>query len=801
MTCNFNEFHVHDMKKKKDKDIPEVIYLKDLPKEYNRLSFLVNKDNTSIQKENDLSVKAGEIIGKVYDKLIKQYNNIENKKSHESLNKLCVRLVFCLYAEDSELFKRKNQFHDYLAKFPASGIRQALVDLFKVLDTKEEDRQGLYLNEDVLDFPYVNGGLFTEEIEIPLFTDEIKDLVIKNASEDFDWSEISPTIFGATFESTLNPETRRSGGMHYTSIENINKVIYPLFMDELKNEYEQISKIKVKTTQKKRANEFQEKLASLKFLDPACGSGNFLTETYICLRKLENETIKLTSDGSLSLFDPIKVNINQFYGIEINDFAVSVAKTALWIAETQMKKETEGIFSFDVDYLPLKSNTNIIEGNALTLDWNEIVDKKELNYIIGNPPFVGARIMNEMQKKDLENIFEGYKNIGNLDYVSCWFKKSFDYIKGTIIKCALVSTNSISQGDSVATLWKPLFEEGICINFAYRTFIWDSESNSKAHVYCVIIGFSNIINNTKRIFYEDKWHDVKNINAYLNDADNIFIESRNTPICNVPQIGIGNQPIDDGNYLFSREEMEEFIKKEPSSKKYFHKWYGADEFINNRPRFCLYLGKCSPKDLISMPECKKRVDNIREFRLDSKRQSTLKAAEKPANFGTENIQENTYMIIPETSSENRNYIPMGFIDADSLASNAVRVVPNATHYIFGILTSIVHMAWMRVVAGRLKSDYRYSKDIVYNNFPWPNVDKATEDKITNTAKMILDAREKYKDSTLADMYGENMYLYSDLVKAHEENDKAVLKAYGFKENIKEEEIVSELFKMYEKITN
>ena len=372
VTCNFNEFHVHDMKKKKDKDIPEVIYLKDLPKEYNRLSFLVNKDNTSIQKENDLSVKAGEIIGKVYDKLIKQYNNIENKKSHESLNKLCVRLVFCLYAEDSELFKRKNQFHDYLAKFPASGIRQALVDLFKVLDTKEEDRQGLYLNEDVLDFPYVNGGLFTEEIEIPLFTDEIKDLVIKNASEDFDWSEISPTIFGATFESTLNPETRRSGGMHYTSIENINKVIYPLFMDELKNEYEQISKIKVKTTQKKRANEFQEKLASLKFLDPACGSGNFLTETYICLRKLENETIKLTSDGSLSLFDPIKVNINQFYGIEINDFAVSVAKTALWIAETQMKKETEGIFSFDVDYLPLKSNTNIIEGNALTLDWNEI---------------------------------------------------------------------------------------------------------------------------------------------------------------------------------------------------------------------------------------------------------------------------------------------------------------------------------------------------------------------------------------------------------------------------------------------
>ena len=564
VTCNFEKFLVYDMEHPHNE--PEEILLENLPEDYYRLNFLVDNGNAHIRKEMEVSMAAGELVGKLYNAFLKQYKDSTNEESLRSLNKLCVRLVFCLYAEDAGIFGEHDMFHDYLSRFEVRDLRRALIDLFKVLDQKISDRDP-YLDEALAAFPYVNGGLFEDEdIEIPNFTEEIKSLLLQKASADFDWSKISPTIFGAVFESTLNPETRRSGGMHYTSIENIHKVIDPLFLDDLKNEFTKIKNVTVKRTRKLQLEAFQQKLASLKFLDPACGSGNFLTETYISLRKIENEVIRLLTGGEMilgELLNPIHVQIKQFYGIEINDFAVSVAKTALWIAESQMMKATEDIVHMPLDFLPLKTYTNIHEGNALRMDWEEVVPKTELNYIMGNPPFIGARMMSQAQKKDLLDIFADLKNAGNLDYVSCWYKKATDLMQGTNIRTALVSTNSITQGEQVAILWKPLFEQGVHIDFAYRTFRWDSEASSKAHVHCVIIGFSFTSSTATKLIYDGSIQiPASNINGYLLDALNVFIESQKKPICNVPKIGIGNQPIDNGNYLFTKDEMLDFITKE-----------------------------------------------------------------------------------------------------------------------------------------------------------------------------------------------------------------------------------------------
>ena len=630
-----------------------------------------------------------------------------------------------------------------------------------------------------------------------------------NGSENFDWSEISPTIFGAVFESTLNQQTRRSGGMHYTSIENIHKVIDPLFLDALRSEWDEIKNTAVKKTRLAKMEAFQNKLAGLKFLDPACGSGNFLTETYLSLRKLENEILmeKLGYQIVMGIFNnPIKVSISQFYGIEINDFAVTVAKTALWIAESQMMKQTEDIIHMNLDFLPLKTNANIIEDNALRIDWESIVPKNELKYIMGNPPFVGARLMNDKQKQDLNKIFIGWKNAGNLDYVSCWYKKAADFMRSTSIRAALVSTNSVSQGESVANLWKPLFDKGVHFDFAHRTFRWDSEAENTAHVHCVIIGFSLAPNNSNKIIFTDnRFEFVKNINGYLIDAENIFVESRTKPICNVPSIGIGNKPIDGGFYLFSKEEMKNFINKEPNSAKLFKEWYGSFEFINCKPRYCLWLGDCSPNILCKMPECLKRVEAVRQFRLNSKSSGTVKLADKPTRFHVENMPKGTYIVIPKTSSEKRRYIPIGFLNSDVLTSDALFLIPNSTLYHFGVLTSNIHMAWMRTVAGRLEMRYRYSKDIVYNNFPWPNPTDEQKNAIEKTAQAILDARALYPESSLTDLYDTKMYLYPELLKAHQENDKAVLAAYGIRYGMpefkSETASVAMLMKMYQQLTN
>ena len=802
VTCNFAEFYIYDMERPTGD--PEIIKLCDLEKEYYRLQFLVDTGDTNIKKEMEVSLQAGEIVGVLYDALLKQYKDPEAEDTLKSLNALCVRLVFCLYAEDAGIFGSKSMFHDYLRDIPASGVRKALVELFRTLDQKPEQRDK-YLADDnpaLAAFPYVNGGLFSDEnIEIPPFTEELKTLLLERASEDFDWSAISPTIFGAVFESTLNPDTRRSGGMHYTSIENIHKVIDPLFLDGLKEEFSSIQNESVLTSQHWKLRNFQSRLAALIFLDPACGSGNFLTETYISLRRLENQVIALLNRDQivLDMDNPIQVSIGQFYGIEINDFAVTVAKTALWIAESQMMKETEDVVHMSLDFLPLKSYANITEGNALRLDWESVVPKDKLNYIMGNPPFVGARLMDASQKEDINAIFPGWKNAGNLDYVSCWYKKATDFMEGTTIHSALVSTNSVTQGESVANLWRPLFESGIHIDFAHRTFRWDSEAKIKAHVHCVIVGFSVAPNSVPRVIYTaERPQVVQNINGYLVDGPNVFIENRKKSICDVPNVVFGNMPNDGGHLSdYSDEEKTEIVSAYPDAKPMFRRFMGATEFINNKVRWCLWLNGISPSTMKKIPPVMEAVSAVKTMRENSSRIPTQKLAETPTLFGEIRQPDTEYIIIPRHSSQNRKYVPMGFVSPDIICGDANLLLPEATLYHFGIMISNVHNAWIRTVCGRIKSDFRYSVNIVYNNFPWPTPTDAQKAKIEQTAQAILDARALYPDCSLADLYDE-VAMPPELRKAHQQNDRAVMQAYGFDvATTTETSCVAELMRMYQ----
>ena len=863
VTSNFKSFLVYDMENPNGE--PEEILLENLEKEYYRLSFITDQGSVHLKKELEVSKKAGDIIGEIYDAILKQYKDADNPSpaTLKSLNMLCVRIVFCLYAEDAGIFGHKSIFGDYLKQFEAKDLRRALLDLFQVLDQKEEERDE-YLEESLAAFPYVNGGLFTEEDKtIPPLTEEIKELLVKHASNEFDWSEISPTIFGAIFESTLNPETRRSGGMHYTSIENIHKVIDPLFLDDLKAEFEELKQIKNATNRIEKVKEFHKRLGTLKFLDPACGSGNFLTETYLSLRKLGNECIKVElniGEGELGLTyqaeELIQVSIQQFYGIEINDFATVVAKTALWIAESQMMKETAKIIEKDLKFLPLHTYANIIEGNALRIDWESVVPKNDLNYILGNPPFVGYAYQSKEQKDDLESVMKGFGK--NIDYVAGWYYKSAQMMQGTQIKAALVSTNSITQGEQVAAIWKPMFEHfGMHFDFAYRTFRWDSEANIKAHVHCVIIGFSckkechtdselltqfqkeskkdfplgksNPCGNKKIFLNESQFIEAKNINGYLLDAPDIFIENSKKPLCDVPEMQKGSIPVDGGNLIIEAEDYEDFINKEPQAKQFIKPLVGSEEFINNKKRWCLWLVGANPSDLKKCPLIMERVQKVKEMRLASTKEATRKFADYPTRFMELRQPETDYLLVPRVSSEQRRYIPIGYMPKDVISTDANMVLPNATLYHFGVLTSNVHNAWMRAVAGRLEMRYRYSNTIVYNNFPWPQQFKIDNSKlkmengkwtlsgedlpadkkelsifhsqlsIINTAQAILDARAKYPDSSLADLYDETL-MPPELRKAHQANDRAVMAAYGFSTKMTESECVAELFKMYESLT-
>lgn len=809
VTCNFRSFHIYDMEQPQGD--PFVILLEDLEKEAHMLQFIVKDEDVTLKHEMEVSIKAGEMVGRIYEAFLRQFGDNVSPADLHALNVLCVRLVFCLYAEDAGIFG-KDQFYHYMKSFAVENMRIALRNLFQVLDTPT-GRRDRFLEPKLAAFPYVNGSLFRQQEDevIPPFSDDIVASLLDNASVSFDWSDISPTIFGAVFESTLNPDTRRSGGMHYTSIENIHRVIDPLFMDDLNTEFANIRSMPNGRQRTARLTAFQDKLAQLKFFDPACGSGNFLTETYISLRRLENNIILEQTRGEAMLgfeeMNPIKVSIHQFYGIEINDFAVTVATTALWIAEAQMMAETEKIIRFNNDYLPLKSYNNIHEGNSLRIDWEDVVSPNELDYIIGNPPFVGARVMSKEQKDDALEIFgKKWKNVGNLDYVACWYKRATDLMVSAhanehIIRTALVSTNSICQGEQVANLWKPLMEQGVHIDFAWRTFRWDSESPLKAHVHCVIVGFSVAENNKARkiIVNENQSAECDNINGYLIAGSNVFVESRNTPLCGVPKIGIGNKPIDGGFYLFSDEEMKEFIKKEPKSKPYFKPYYGAVEFIHRKPRFCLWLGECSPAELRNMPLCLERVSAVRDFRLSSKSPGTVKLANKPTRFHVENMPSGNSLIIPQVSSERRKYIPIGYLQAGVLCSDKVRLMPDANMYHFGVITSNVHMAWMRALCCRLKSDYSYTVNDVYNNFPWPTPTTAQQSKIEATAQEILDARALYPDSSLADLYDE-VTMPPELRRAHQHNDRAVMQAYGFPvKGFTESDCVAELLKLYQEL--
>ncbi|MBR7008436.1 MAG: class I SAM-dependent DNA methyltransferase [Ruminococcus sp.] len=822
IVSNFETFRIHDLDKQGFESNYEEIKLCDLEKECHRFGFIIDKNKQMLQREMEISNKAGILVGKLREAILSQYDDPKAPETLKSLNVLLVRLVFCMYAEDAGVFKQHEQFGQYLKQFPVEKLNIKLQELFEVLNTKPENRYR-YIDEELEAFPYVNGGLFADNsIEIPKFTDEIVDLLINKASAGFDWSEISPPIFGAIFESTLNPETRRLGGMHYTSIENIHKVIDPLFLSELKTEFNGLIKNfeKAKSAvrdRKKHITEsqidfeaFRDKLASLTFLDPACGSGNFLTETYLSLRRLENEALKaiiecetgMEGQTTMSEANPIKVSINQFYGIEINDFAVAVANTALRIAESQMIKETEEITKKDIEFLPLSSYDNIVEGNALRIDWESVVPKDKLSYIMGNPPFVGGMYMDKVQKSEIMHIFDEVKGAGEMDYVCAWYKKAADIIKGKDVKVAFVSTNSICQGQQVITFWKYLFDNyNIDIDFAYDTFVWNNESNDQARVHCVIVGFSRKAGKTqKKLFDSDNELKIcKNISPYLTDSPSIFIESRSVPLCRVSPIRFGSMPRDGGGFVLSEDQRLELIKKEPLAEKWIRPYVGAIEFLNNKKRYCLWLVGASPAEIKSCPTVLKRIDAIREFRASSKAAGTRKFAETPTLFCQIAQPDTDYIIVPKTSSGKRKYIPLGFMDKNTIASDLVFLIPNGTLYEFGVLCSNVHNAWMRTVAGRLKSDYRYSKDIVYNNFPWCSPTPEQKAKIEQTAQAILDARALYPDCSLADLYDE-LTMPPELRKAHQANDKAVMQAYGFKPDMPESDIVAELMKMYQKLT-
>ena len=789
VTCNFREFRVFDMDNRYPEREPLKISLFELPKKFSALNFLVELQD-KISYERELSIQASAIVAKIYDGLRGELK-IQTDDALSDLNKLCVRLVFCLYAESIDIFGKHKIFRDYLRG--ARNIRQDLLELFKILDTPLENRSP-YLDDTLKKFPYVDGGLFNGEIDFPNFTPEIKKLLLDEASGGFKWEEISPAIFGTVFESTINPKVRRANGMHYTSTENIHKVIDPLFIDELRFEFE----VAKKSARNRRKNllALQDKIAALKFLDPACGSGNFLTETYICLRRLENEILKELLGTQIQLgelVDPIKITIQNFYGIEINNFAVVVAQTALWIAELKMKRETEEIVHKSLELFPLKIYPNIIQANALHVGW------PKTDYIISNPPFVGHQWRTAEQIEDMKISFPDYDKHGKLDYVAAWYSKAAEIIRDTKISCAFVSTNSIVQGESVRVMWEYLFGKGVVINFAYRTFKWSSESFDLAAVHCVIVGFANFHAPKKVIFDGDKKIPAKNINAYLLDAPNIFINNRGNPPKGFPKMTKGSQPTDGGNLLLKPAERDELIKKNPLAEKYIFQFIGGDEFINGKLRYCLWLVDCPPNELRKMPLVMKRLEKVREFRLQSKTASVRRAAETPAIFTQIRQPTTNFLAIPEVTSERRKYIPIGFMTPDVIVSNLLYTIPNATLYLFGMLTSSIHMAWMRATCGRLKSDYRYSPSVYYN-FPFAEPTEEQKTLIETTARKILDVRKKYPDATLADLYDE-LSMPNDLRDAHKKNDRAVAAAYGFENFLDDEpKIVAELLKLYEALT-
>lgn len=825
VTCNFGEFRVYDRDRGGRRDLegaPTFAFtLAELGEHPEYLGFIIDPINSRLEKEKQVSIQAGELVGRLHDGLLAQYLEPDAPETRHALNVLCVRLVFCLYCEDAGLFQ-KDAFYRYLKGVAPADVRPRLKLLFRALDTPVERRDPY--DTTLREFPYVNGGLFAGDFEIPNFSPELLELLLNEVSRAVDWSQISPTIFGGIFESTLNPETRRAGGMHYTSPESIHKVIDPLFLDDLKAELRAINDAEGLTPRQRtnRYRAFHERLCKMRFLDPASGSGNFLTETYLQLRHLEDEVLSRLNAGqtAFSLAEVgasvTRVSLDQFYGIEINDFAVKVSEAALWISRLKANGETEMLLSLGDDDFPLRESAHIVQANALTLDWNTVLPADQCSYVLGNPPFIGYSRLDESQKVDRLAIFG--KVGGVLDYVACWYRKAADYMRGyREIQAAFVSTNSIVQGQQVAPLWRGLFESGIVLNFAHRTFIWANEASDQAHVYCVIIGFSYTDRKTKYVWdYAAEIpspsdaaaqrtrrggigmrHEVNHLNGYLADAPDVFLERQMKPLCDVPEMSKGFQPTDNGFLLLSPEERAELLAVEPEAARWVRKFSMGAEFIRGEDRYCLWLEGITPNELAALPKLRSRVGACRAWRLAQvKTGDAYKLADRPHLLRPcGKFQDGTYIGVPPVSSERRDYIPMGFVKDGMIPGNQLYFVPTDSRYVFGVLVSRVHNAWMRVVAGRLKSDYRYGNTTVYNNLVWPDATPAQRERIEHTAQGILEARSLYPDASLATLYDPDL-MPVELRAAHRENDRAVEAAYGLPVDSDEAGIVSHLFALY-----
>ncbi len=817
ITCNFEKFRIYSRKEYGDTNLEnngQEFTLEMFGEKPEYLSFLIDPQNSRLYHERAISEQAGQLIGKLYNMLRKQYIDPDSEESKHSLNVLCVRLVFCLFCEDAGLFNEMDAFYNFLKDVPSQNIRANLLRLFKALDTKKEERSPY----DPLEmFPYVNGGLFRQDVEIPSFTDEIKDFLLYELSQGVDWSKISPTIFGGIFESTLNPDTRRKGGMHYTTPENIHKVIDPLFLDDLKAEFAAIRDDKgLSVIQKRnRYKKFRHKLSTLKFLDPAAGSGNFLTETYICLRQLEFAVMSEQKRGkNIEMYSSAlgeeteeRVKLSQFYGIEINDFAVSVAETALWISRLKANAEAVIVYDLDEKDFPLEEAAMIIHANALRTDWNSVVSADDIDYIIGNPPFVGQARRTAEQSVDMKEIFGEGASETKLDYVLCWYKKSLDYIKNTSkpIEVAFVSTNSICQGESIPAFWKNIITEGLCINFAYRSFEWESESSDSAAVSCVIVGFSLKERDTKKLFVGNDVIIANHINPYLIDFEDIWLVSRsNTPPPGMPKLIKGSEPTDcRGNLFLSSEEREYFLAKYPELEPYIRPFVGGDEFTNNLSqhydRYCFWFDNVDVSKFDYIQELTDRFSRIAEARRQSTADRIQKRAVVPHLFCQIRQPNTQYVVFPRHTSSNYSYLPLGYLTPEIIVGDACYILSDAPLYLFGVLESSIHKYWVELVAGRLGDAALRYTPAVYNNFPWVRFSDAAKERIAETAQKIIESRNNHLDQSLSHLYDPGK-MPKDLEMAHYENDKAVLDAYGFSYNMTEPEIVAELMKLYQNLT-
>jgi hypothetical protein len=806
VVCDFARFRVCRLASGKTHETME-FELQHLHKHVKLFGLLAGYKVQDIQAEDPVNIKAAERMGRLHDALK------ASGYSGHALEVLLVRLLFCLFADDTGIFQPAQSFRDFVEERTApdgSDLGPRLGQLFQVLNTHEGQRSA-HIDEQLGKFAYINGKLFEETLPMADFSTAMREALLDACA--LDWSAISPAIFGSLFQSIMDEKARRNLGAHYTSEANILKLIKPLFLDELHAEFERVK------GHRNKLFEFHKKLRQLTFFDPACGCGNFLVISYRELRELELKVLRADHELSahkgqltVDVHGLIGVNVDQFYGIEIEEFPAQIAQVALWLVDHQMNLRVSVEFGLYFARIPLKSSPGIRHANALRLDWNEVLPAERCNYLLGNPPFIGAKFMDDAQREDARLVFEGIDNSGLLDFVAAWYVKATRYVKAeTNCRCAFVSTNSITQGEQVGVLWGWMLSQGIRIQFAHRTFNWSNEARGKAAVHCVIVGFGMQDLSHKTIYeYEDIKGTplavpAKNINPYLVDAPDVVLPRRNNPICDVPEIGIGNKPIDDGNYLFSTEERDAFIALEPQSKKWFRRWLGADEFLNGYERWCLWLGDCPPSELRAMPEAMKRVQAVKNVRLASKSAPTRKLADTPTRFHVENMPDTSYLVLPEVSSERRVFIPFGFENPETLCSNLVKVAPNATSLHFGVLSSTMHNAWVRATCGRLESRYRYSKDIVYNNYPWPGfAGEPLSDKhrtaIEQAAQCVLDARAQFADASLADLY-DPLTMPPALLKAHQKLDAAYQPSGGKKNYASDAERVAFLFELYQRITS